>query len=418
MFRVYFTVMLLLLAGSNAVVFFAASRAFGLSRRRRLMLGTALALGVGAMLGGRLARDAFSASVSRAFVTLTLIIELAILLAAALIIVATPVIWLATALRSRLAGEPSGNQDNDRAQSGSPDGERRTSPETTELSPPQPSRRDVLRQLSVGSALALGSGASVYGAIVGRRDYRVDEVPVSMPGLSRALDGFTIAQLSDIHFGLFGGEAEIRIAEELVARTKPDAIVLTGDLVDHDPRYAPLLGQLVRRLTPLAREGVIAVPGNHDYYTGIDVVIDVLRRAGARVLVNDGLVIGEPSQGLALLGVDDVMSSRFRRGGGPDLDAALRKVPGGLPRVLLSHNPVTFPSFAGRVGLQLSGHTHGGQVNVGPRLADYVLPHGYVAGLYERAGSRLYVNRGFGVAGPPARLGAPPELTKIVLTSS
>jgi predicted MPP superfamily phosphohydrolase len=86
--------------------------------------------------------------------------------------------------------------------------------------------------------------------------------------------------------------------------------------------------------------------------------------------------------------------------------------------VLLCHNPVYFPDAAGQVALQLSGHTHGGQVNPGVRPADWVLPHGYVAGLYQRDGSRLYVNRGFGTAGPPARVGAPPELTRIVLVSA
>jgi predicted MPP superfamily phosphohydrolase len=79
---------------------------------------------------------------------------------------------------------------------------------------------------------------------------------------------------------------------------------------------------------------------------------------------------------------------------------------------------VYFPEAAGQIALQLSGHTHGGQVNPFIRPADWVLPYGYVAGLYERSGSRLYVNRGFGTAGPPARLGAPPEVTRIVLVSA
>ena len=87
-----------------------------------------------------------------------------------------------------------------------------------------------------------------------------------------------------------------------------------------------------------------------------------------------------------------------------------------MPRVLLAHNPAFFPQAAGRVHLQLSGHTHGGQINVGSRLpAEVLLPHGYVAGRYERSGSLLYVNRGLGTAGPPARVGSPPELTRVVL---
>jgi hypothetical protein len=85
--------------------------------------------------------------------------------------------------------------------------------------------------------------------------------------------------------------------------------------------------------------------------------------------------------------------------------------------VLLCHNPVYFPEAAGQVALQLSGHTHGGQVNLLVRPADWVLPHGYVAGLYQRKSSQLYINRGFGTVGPPARIGSPPEVSRIVLTS-
>ncbi len=88
-----------------------------------------------------------------------------------------------------------------------------------------------------------------------------------------------------------------------------------------------------------------------------------------------------------------------------------------LPRILLCHNPSFFAESAGRVALQLSGHTHGGQVNLGIRPADYLLPGGWVAGRYDERGSALYVNRGFGTVGPPARIGARPEVTRIVLTS-
>jgi predicted MPP superfamily phosphohydrolase len=88
-----------------------------------------------------------------------------------------------------------------------------------------------------------------------------------------------------------------------------------------------------------------------------------------------------------------------------------------LPRVLLCHNPSFFAEAAGHVALQLSGHTHGGQVNLGIRPADYLLPGGWVAGRYDLNGSALYVNRGFGTVGPPARLGAPPEVTRLVLSA-
>ena len=303
--------------------------------------------------------------------------------------------------------------------------ERRES-QLPEAQPPAVStRREFASQLVVGSAFMIGGGSSGYGSLVGRHDYVVEEVPVRLPGLSRAFDGFSIVQLSDLHIGQFVLDAELAAAEALVRQARPDLIVLTGDLVDHDPRFAERLGRFARRLEPLARHGVAAVSGNHDYYAGIDSVLGALRRGGARVLRNEALVLGDPGAGIALLGVDDVRAARIPGEHGPDVSLAVQSLPtiGGrvspardLPRVLLCHNPVYFEQAQGHVGLQLSGHTHGGQVNPLVRPADWVLPHGWIAGLYEGQGSRLYVNRGFGTAGPPARVGSPPEVTRIVLT--
>lgn len=288
-----------------------------------------------------------------------------------------------------------------------------------------PTRREFAVQLAVGSAFLVGGGSAIYGALVGRHDYVVEEVPVKLAGLSRAFDGFSIVQLSDLHIGQFIHDAELAAAEALVRKARPDLIVLTGDLIDHDPRFAERLGRFARRLQPLARHGVTAISGNHDFYAGIDPVVDALRRGGARVLRNEAVVVGEPGAGIALLGVDDVQAPRFGASG-PDLTRAVDALPvlGGrvapardLPRVLLCHNPVYFAEAQGNVGLQLSGHTHGGQVNPLVRPADWVLRHGWIAGLYEGRASHLYVNRGFGTAGPPARVGAPPEVTRIVLTA-
>jgi predicted MPP superfamily phosphohydrolase len=165
--------------------------------------------------------------------------------------------------------------------------------------------------------------------------------------------------------------------------------------------------------------------GNHDFYAGVDETADALTRAGAQVLRNQGRVIGG-TNGFALLGVDDVWAKRFDPDAGPDLGEAIgtlptvdgRHVARDHPRVLLCHNPSYFERAAGHVDLQLSGHTHGGQVNLVVRPGELFLKNGWIAGLYERSGSRLYVNRGFGTVGPPARLGAPPEISRIVLTSA
>lgn len=289
---------------------------------------------------------------------------------------------------------------------------------------PHPTRRKFLVQASAGSALLVSSSSSLYGSLSGRHDYQLQEVALRIPGLSPRFDGFTIAQISDIHVGQFVGSPELAAAEELIARAKPDLIVMTGDLVDHDARRSAELGRFVRRLVPLARHGVAAVTGNHDFYAGADQVVAAVRAGGGRVLRNSAEILGQPGAGIALLGVDDLFGRR--EGTGPNLQAAIAGLTAGeartapaldLPRVLLCHQPVFFEDSAAHVALQLSGHTHGGQVNLLVRPADWVLPHGWVAGAYEHQGATLYVNRGFGTAGPPARIGAAPEITRLVLMS-
>ena len=119
--------------------------------------------------------------------------------------------------------------------------------------------------------------------------------------------------------------------------------------------------------------------------------------------------------GFALLGVDDLLSTHYGRGG-PHLRQALAMVPQASPRILLSHQPSTVDHWAGEVALQLSGHTHGGQINPGFRPADFIMR--YVAGSYRVGETLLYVNRGFGTVGPPSRVGAPPEVTRVILVAA
>ena len=176
----------------------------------------------------------------------------------------------------------------------------------------------------------------------------------------------------------------------------------------------------MRRLSE--RAPVSAIVGNHDYYAGIRPVLDALRKAGADVMINSSRQIEDK---LVIGGVDDVWAARQNRGGGPDVDKAFAGTDPDLPRVLLCHNPSYYPEAAGQADLQLSGHTHGGQFSPLVNPARLVLRHGYIRGRYERARSgdradsksQLYVNRGFGTAGPPARIGSPPEVTKIILTT-
>jgi predicted MPP superfamily phosphohydrolase len=292
--------------------------------------------------------------------------------------------------------------------------------EEQEAGPVDEDRRRVLGQAVAASAVALGGGCSVYAAAFGRHDYVIEEVPIRLERLPRELDGYTLVQLSDLHLGLDVGDRELAAALELVSKARPDRIVLTGDLLDHDVRFAPMLGRFVRRLAE--RVPVSAVVGNHDYYAGIDESVETLRRAGADVLVNGSMLIDDR---LVLGGVDDVRAKRLGGGRGPNVERAFAGTAPDLPRVLLCHNPSYYPEAAEHADLQLSGHTHGGQFSPLVNPARLVLLHGYIRGHYERtrhgdrgsSKSQLWVNRGFGTAGPPARIGSPPEVTKIVLTS-
>lgn len=287
-------------------------------------------------------------------------------------------------------------------------------PEAPSHPAPRVSRR-VLFERTAGLAVLGASGGTVgWGVVRGRLDFQLEEVVVKIRDLPRALEGYSIVQVSDLHVGLFVREAELARGLSLVRGAKPDLIVATGDLVDFDPRYIGLMARSLGDLGSLARDGVAAILGNHDYYTdGIDVA-EGLRAAGVRTLINEHAVLRpKDAGGIVLAGVDDYAGPRFA-GVGPDLARALRDAPDG-PRILLAHQPRFFDEAAGKVALQLSGHVHGGQVNPGFRPASYVLR--YVAGRYQASGSTMWVNRGFGTAGPPTRVGAPPEVTKIVLVA-
>ncbi|WP_437966871.1 metallophosphoesterase [Sorangium sp. So ce260] len=441
-FLVVSLILIVVLGALGLYVHRRASGLLGLRLRGRRVLACLLAAGVLGMISGRLWRGVLPEGVLSGIVLVSSTLSLSILLCAVLLAVVDLGQLIArlgrTALgraalgRTSAAPRPADVADRP-AGAAHPPGEGASrddavdagEPRAAPLAPPSPQleapafpRRAFLANGAAGSAFLIGGGSAVYGALVGRHDYVIEEIAIPIPGLPRSLDGFSIVQLSDIHLGMFVGEPEMRAAEDLVRKARGDLIVMTGDLIDFNPTYAEHLGRLTRRLGPLAREGVAAIPGNHDHFAGIDAALGALERGGARVLSNRGCVVGGAGGAFALLGVDDVWARGRVPGGGPDLGRALADVPRDLPRVLLCHNPVFFPDAAGEVALQLSGHTHGGQVNPLVRPADLVLPHGYVAGLYQRGSARLYINRGFGTAGPPARIGAPPEVSRIVLVAA
>jgi len=387
-----------------------AAWAFALSRIQRRVLGSVVALGflaalVSRALGPEDAHLALPLGMFGGTMLLGVVISFAFLLPLELVqLVARGV----SKLRARTRTAPVSDDATTATAPGS---------EPARDAPVMPERRAFLARAAAGGAVTLGMGSAVYGTLLGRHDYTVDTVPIRLAKLPKALDGLTIVQLSDIHVGTFVGERELGAALELVARAKPDLVVMTGDLIDHEIHYAPVLARFARALQSRSRYGVYAIPGNHDHYTGASEVMRFLREAGTEVLLNRHVRIGdERGASIVLAGLDDVAGPRFGSAG-PELARAFGNAPDDVARVLLSHNPAFFEEAHRHADLTLSGHTHGGQITLFVNPAKLVLRHGLVRGHYTVDGSQLYVNRGFGTAGPPVRVGSPPEITRLVLTS-
>jgi hypothetical protein len=268
-------------------------------------------------------------------------------------------------------------------------------------------------ELSAAAVLGLALLASVLGFLNARRLPAVREVQVPIAGLPAPLEGFTLVQISDLHVGLTIRRRFVQGVVERVNRLRADAVVITGDSIDGQ------VGALREHVAPLgelqARHGVFAVTGNHEYYSGAPAWIAEFRRLGLQVLLNEHRLLHHEGAALLLAGVPDWSAHHFERHHRSDPQAALAGAPDGLvPKVLLAHQPRQAPAAAAAgFHLQLSGHTHGGQFL--PWRWFVPLQQPYVAGLHRHGGLWVYTSRGTGYWGPPKRLGAPSEITRLRL---
>jgi len=264
------------------------------------------------------------------------------------------------------------------------------------------------------AVLSVALLAGLAGLRSGLRPPQLRRVELELPRWPAGRDGYRIVQISDIHIGPILGRA---FAARLVARVNaltPDLVAVTGDLVDGK---VELLADEVAPFADLrGRDGVYFVTGNHDHYSGADAWAHAIAGLGMRVLRNERVAIGEDERAFDLVGVDDHRGALVGREGGEDLERALAARDPERPAILLAHDPSTFrrASTLG-IDLQLSGHTHGGQIWPFGLLVRLVIPT--VAGLYAKGAAQLYVSRGTGFWGPPMRLFAPAEITEIVLRS-
>lgn len=263
------------------------------------------------------------------------------------------------------------------------------------------------------TAAVVGLGAVavtiLYGIVHLQRGPKVRHVRVPLAKLPATADGYKIVHLTDVHIGPILGA---RFAAAVVAKVNaldPDLIVITGDLVDGR------LAELTQHIEPLrnlsAKDGVYAVTGNHEYYWNADAWLVHIRSLGIRILRNEHVRI---PRGFELAGVDDSTSGGMARGHGEDVARAVAGRDPALPVVLLAHHPSTIArAVAAGCDLQLSGHTHGGQLLPLGWLSRLFEPH--VAGLARFGSTWLYVSEGTGFWGPPLRVGTTSEIAAVTL---
>jgi predicted MPP superfamily phosphohydrolase len=257
-----------------------------------------------------------------------------------------------------------------------------------------------------GLAVALSAYSLKEAARIEVTRMRVvtDKLP---PSVSRV----RIAQISDLHLGLIHRNGKARDVAEIVARERPDLFVSTGDLVDGQLDGVEGLSRIFREIP--APMGKYAIPGNHEYYAGIDRSLAFTRQAGFTVLRDETVV----DNVLRIAGVDDPTRIRFGLPAGPPEAALLGNPSDGRFTLLLKHRPAIDPEAAGRFELQLSGHTHDGQIWPFRLLTRLVYP--LLGGDHPvPGGGTLHVSRGTGTWGPPMRFLAPPEITIVDVVRS
>ena len=268
--------------------------------------------------------------------------------------------------------------------------------------------------LKVGG-LAVGAGlitATSYLAINDEsQDPVVDRIPLAIKNLHPNLEGFTIVQITDVHLYPMTQPDLIEKSVIMANGLNPDLVVLTGDYVwqelDAIDELAPILAGLN------AKYGVFSTLGNHDYWLDADVITGAMESAGLPVLINQGLSIQHGKGTIYIAGLDDGWSGK------PDLNETLDRADPAEPVILLCHEPDLADRYSldGRVNVQLSGHTHGGQIRI-PGIGALILPYlgrKYDLGLYRVNDMLLYTNRGLGVISEPVRLNCPPEISQFIL---
>jgi uncharacterized protein len=280
------------------------------------------------------------------------------------------------------------------------------------------SRRDFLKMTGyfLLSSFIVGSGGLVYSLFVEPKELDVEEVEIKFPRMPRQFSGYRIVQFSDLHMGGWMNGEKLRRIVDLVKEQKPDLVVITGDIFTGpvwNEHLVNMASQFIEEISKLTVEyKTLAVLGNHDYWSDAEETRKALQQAGVIEIGNNFHTLEKDGEVLHIAGVDDIWYSH------DDLDKVLSILPAG-EAILLAHEPDFADRSAptGRFGLQLSGHSHGGQI-VLPFFGPPVLPwlgQKYPSGLYKVGEMWQYTNRGVGMF-LPIRFNCRPEITVFTLT--
>jgi predicted MPP superfamily phosphohydrolase len=273
--------------------------------------------------------------------------------------------------------------------------------------------RSGLRYPGALAVPVLAALATIVGFVNARMRARIRRIDVPITGLPAALHGFSIVQITDLHVGASIKRRFLERVVDAANRLGADMIAITGDLADGSVRELAAHTEPLSKLT--ARHGIFFVTGNHEYYSGVHEWVHEMRRLGLAVLMNEHVVLMHDGASVVVAGVTDYTAGYFVPSHRSDPAAALTGAPidAGV-RLLLAHQPRSaFAAAPAGFHLQLSGHTHGGQIFPWKYLVRLQQP--FTAGLHRVGSLWVYISRGTGYWGPPKRLGAPSEITYVRL---
>ncbi|UOF90942.1 metallophosphoesterase [Fodinisporobacter ferrooxydans] len=271
---------------------------------------------------------------------------------------------------------------------------------------------DTMFGLLISGILACVVCFGIYSSIIERFWFRIQHVRIPIVRLPKPFSQFRIVLISDIHMGFFFSQKHFRSVVEEINKLHPDMICFAGDLLDSDSCVASM-GSTIPLLRKLAAPyGKFAILGNHDYRAGIQHVVSGLEKGGFRVLINEHTVIQKDAEVMFIVGLDDILKGK------PNPEQAFEGIPEDACTLLLVHEP-DFADVSKKlpIQLQLSGHSHGGQVRIpfiGP-IVTTKFGRKYVSNLYHFDSFKLYTSRGIGTTGLPVRFCCRPEITVITL---